>query len=196
MLLNCQNRGRMLTWDYCQWPHYVNNGYFKKYKRSGIYFLGRGRGRDRGRMCVMNGLILQVPPLFSWKLLPASLYVVVRVTMASVLYFGAALSVLGSPVRARQLLVLLKSSSPLSWLIWTRHSLHRHSSGTRSIFVQLQVKAAVVSFPPSSQHWHCSGWKISHFEKLSWEKSNAVRKKVINSLSTSLLEEQARCGQG
>lgn len=56
MLLNCQNHGRMLTWDYCQWPHYVNKGYFKKYKRCGIYFLGRGRGRERENVCVWMDL--------------------------------------------------------------------------------------------------------------------------------------------
>lgn len=104
-----------------------------------IYFLGRGRGeRERARECVcMNELTLQVPPFFSWKWPPASLHMIIGVRMAPDLYFGAALSVLGFPVCAGQLLFLLKSSSPLLWHIWNRHSLHRHNSGTCSITASL-----------------------------------------------------------
>lgn len=59
LLLNCQNHPQMLTWGYCQWPHYVNKGYFKKYKRCGIYFLRRGRGQRENECVRMNGLPLQ-----------------------------------------------------------------------------------------------------------------------------------------
>lgn len=125
---------RMLTWDYCQWPHYVNKGYFKKYKRCGIYFLGR----ERERMCVYEWIYTASPPTLHLETTAASLRVVVRVPTASDLYFGDALGVLGSPAHGRQLLFLRKSSSPLSWHIWNRHSLHRHSSGTCSVTASLR----------------------------------------------------------
>lgn len=89
--------------------------------------------RERERMSVrMNGFTLQIPSLFSWKLLPASPHCS-QTNDGFWFVFWASLSVLGSPVPARQLFFLLKSSSPLSWHIWNRPSLHRHSSGTCSI---------------------------------------------------------------
>lgn len=153
MLLNCQNHPQMLTWGYCQWPHYVNKGYFKKYKRCGIYFLGRERGQ-REWMCANEWTS---PAVFSY--IPHSSirsnWPALSPLFASWSNTGLWFVCLAHPciqgnaaLPPEELLISILGCLSAQ----NGHSLHRLSNGHQlCILRQRCAKAALVFFPPWSQ---------------------------------------------
>lgn len=106
MLLTCQNCCRMLTWGYCRWPHYINKGYFEKYKRWGIYFLWE----RENEYVWMNGLPPQV------LLHPSAAQLEMTAQLSPCCLLDGTMMASGLYSQATQ--PFLKSSSFPSWGIW------------------------------------------------------------------------------